>query len=142
MFYNDGFVLAEGDASKRDMEYQEYPRDRWFGLRFRPETSLSRVDLNGSESYIEKKRSKKQLVNSLRLGNYQRPDNSGNRNHGLNGNLAILLALIAFSYSCETLDKVLMSHSSGWNNYQWKTHRYGQNSRKSPRQYPFSVNLY
>jgi hypothetical protein len=140
MFYNGGFVLAEGDASKRDMRNQEYPRDRWYGLRFRHEASLSRVDLTGDESYMANGPNTR-LVNSLGLGNYQNADYSGSQNHGLNGNLAILLALIAFSCRCESLDKVLMSHSSGWNKYQWKPHPHGQNSRKSQRQYPSLVNL-
>jgi hypothetical protein len=141
MFYNGGFVLAEGDASKRDMRNQKYPRDRWFGLRFRHETSLSRVDLTSHVSYMAK-RPNPWLVKSLGLGNYQNSDYSGSQNHGLNGNLAILLALIAFSCRCEALDKVLMSDSNGWNSYQWKPHPHGWDSRKSHLQSPFLVNWY
>lgn len=141
MFYNGGFVLAEDDASKRNMRYQKYPRDRCFGLRFRHETSLSRVDLTGDESYMAK-RPNTRLVKSLGLGYCQNPGYSGNQNHGLNGNLAILLALIAFSCRCEALDKFLMSDSSGWNNYQWKPHPHGGDSRKSQLQSPFLVNWY
>jgi hypothetical protein len=141
MFYNGGFVLAEGDASTRDMIKQKYPRNRWFGLRFRHEPSLSRPDLTGDESYMAK-RPNIWLVNSLGLGNYQNSDYSGSQNHGLIGNLAILLALIAFSCRCEALDKVLMSNSSGWNNYQWKTHPHGWDRRKSQLQSPFLINWF
>jgi hypothetical protein len=139
MFYNGGFVLAEGDASTRDMINQKDPRDRWFGLRFRHDPSLSRLDLTGDESYMAK-RPNTRLVKSLGLGKYQNSNYSGSQNHGLNGNLAILLALIAFSCRCEALDKVLMSKSNGWNNYQWKPHPHGWESRKSQLQPPFLVN--
>jgi hypothetical protein len=141
MFYNRGFVLAEGDASIRDMIKQKYPRDRWFGLRFRHEKSLSRVDLTGDESYMAE-RPNIQLENSLGLGKYQNQHCSRGQNHGLNGNLAVVLALIAFSCRCEALDKVFMSDRSGWNNYQWKPHKYDPAGRKSQLQPPFLANSY
>ena len=83
MFYNGGFVLAEGDASTRDMINQKDPRDRWFGLRFRHDPSLSRLDLTGDDSYMAK-RPNTRLVKSLGLGKYQNSNYSGSQNHGLN----------------------------------------------------------
>jgi hypothetical protein len=141
MFYNDDFVLAEANASARDMRDQKYPRDRWFGLRFRHGTSISRVDLTGDESYMAKQPNK-QFAKSLGLGKYQKSDFSGSQNHGLSGNLAILLALIAFSCRCEALDKDLMSNSSGRKSYQWKPKPHGPEGRKSQLWSPFLVNLY
>jgi len=81
MFCNGSFVIAEGDASTRDMIKQKYPRDRWFGLRFRHEPSLSRLDLTGDESYMAK-HPNKGFVNMLGLGNCQNSDYSGSQNHG------------------------------------------------------------
>ena len=123
------------------MRKQKYPRDRWFGFRFRHEPSLSRLDLTGDESYMAKQPNKG-LVNIARA--WQLPEfrlfwKSEPR---LNGNLAILLALIAFSCRCEALDKVLMSDSSGRNSYQWKPHPHGWESRKSQLPSPFLVNWY
>ena len=81
MFCNGSFVIAEGDASTRDMIKQKYPRDRWFGLRFRHEPSLSRLDLTGDESYMAKWPNTR-LVKSLGLGKYQNSNYSGSQNHG------------------------------------------------------------
>ena len=81
MFCNGSFVIAEGDASTRDMIKQKDPRDRWFGLRFRHEPSLSRLDLTGDESYMAK-HPNKGFVNMLGLGNCQNSDYSGSQNHG------------------------------------------------------------
>ncbi|KAE9364448.1 hypothetical protein N431DRAFT_489010 [Stipitochalara longipes BDJ] len=76
MFYNRGFVVAEGDASSREMRKETYPRDRWFDLLFRHDGNVSRVDLEGDKSYLARQASQ-QLVDSLGLGYHQNKNNRG-----------------------------------------------------------------
>lgn len=130
MFYNGGFILADDNASTRDMRNETYPRDRWFDLRFRHEEYVTRLDLTGEETQMTCDLPP-QLERSLGLGSYCKPQYYGRQRNGLSGNLAIVLALISFSCSYDSLDEVLMASRSGWNDYGWKPHRYGRGARTS-----------
>jgi hypothetical protein len=127
MFYNRGFVVAEGNASAREMRKKPYPLDRWFDLLFRHDGDVSRVDLKGDKSYLAWQASQ-QLVDSLGLDYHQNKNQNkqGRAGAGLGGNLAILLGLIAFSCRSGWLDSVLTNSTSGWNNYKWTSPQYDE----------------
>jgi hypothetical protein len=121
MFYNRGFVVAEGNASAREMRKKSYPLDRWFDLLFRHDGDVFRVDLKGGKSYLAWQ-APPQVVDSLGLDYHQNKNKNknkqGSERAGLGGNFAILLGLIAFSCRGNWLDSVLTNSTSGWNNYK------------------------
>ena len=83
MFYNLGFVVAEGNASAREMRKKSYPLDRWFDLLFRHDGDVSRVDLKGDKFYLAWQ-APPQLVDSLGL-DYHQNQNKNKTNKDVSG---------------------------------------------------------
>jgi hypothetical protein len=111
------FMTATGDASTRHMALSADPGNRWWPLTFRHHGALSRVEEVGEEQYLAGTGAS--FIADFGLGAYnnQHAPASG----GLAGNLAILVALIAFSCEPDQLDNVLI-HDRAWRRHRWRGH--------------------
>ncbi|KAE8449603.1 hypothetical protein EG329_007933 [Mollisiaceae sp. DMI_Dod_QoI] len=123
MFYCDPFhqfLVADGDASTRDIASADFPGDRWYTINFHHQENLSRVDFAGDERYLAGVGGN--CINQLGLGSYQNPEpDSVPLSGGLAGHLTILIGLIAFSCKRQNLDRILIEDQA-WLNYQWNSH--------------------
>lgn len=120
MFYSnpwDQFLATHGDASTRDIANAPVPDNRWYTLSFHNYYSLSRVDIAGPEPYLAGNGSR--FIDQLGIRSWCNPNQDAPPADGLAGNLALLIALIAFSCRSDRLDTVLR-HS--WSNYGWRSH--------------------
>ena len=113
------FFAAEGDASAWDIANSPFPNNRWYALSFRHHGGLSRIDLFGSQQTLAG--SGAGWLNQLGLSAYDNLDPTAPQAAGLTGNLAILVALIAFSCRYQDLNTVLLNDRA-WRNYQWRSH--------------------
>lgn len=123
------FMLATGDASTRDVATSDHPHNRWWPLTFRHDDTplaLSRVEELGEEQYLAG--SGRQFIADFGLGAYTPRD--APRSGGLAGNLAIIIALIAFSCQAARLDTVLLEHRA-WRGRRWHSH-----GRSDGRKFP------
>jgi hypothetical protein len=121
MFYCDPFnqfLMAEGDASTRDIETSPWPGDRWFPVNFRHDDSLSRVDFTAERCLAG---NGAPFIDHLGLVSYQNQDPDAPPSGGLAGNLAILIALVAFSCRSTHLRDILV-HNRAWHRYRWTGH--------------------
>ncbi|TVY73453.1 hypothetical protein LSUE1_G007726, partial [Lachnellula suecica] len=129
MFYCnpfDHFLAAQGDVSMRDMATAPFPNDRWYTFNFHhDEYALSRLDLGGAEPYLAGNGPR--FIEQLGIGSWRNPDTDAPISGGLAGNLALLIALIAFSCRSQNLDNVLRT---SWQNYQWRGHNHGSGRRE------------
>lgn len=126
MFYCNPFdqsVAAEGDATNRDMGDAPHPNNRWYTLRFHHQSALSRLDLGGPEPYLASKLADhgSYSINQLGLTSWYDPDPRSSPSTRLAGNLALLIALVAFSCRSARLDTVLRT---SWIHYEWRPHLY------------------
>ncbi|CZR56493.1 uncharacterized protein PAC_06381 [Phialocephala subalpina] len=119
------FLATRGDPSMRDMadSNQAEGRDRWWPLTFRHNGTLSRIEIAIEEQVIAGTGS---WIRRLGLDNYlsRRASDSG----GLSGNLAMVIALIAFSCEARDLSKVLLDDTA-WEGRRWRGHRRGDGSK-------------
>ncbi|TVY34526.1 hypothetical protein LOCC1_G007809 [Lachnellula occidentalis] len=121
MFYCnpfDQFLAAEGDASDKDMADAPCPSNLWLRLYFRHQSALSRLDLGGSEPYLA---GKTWSINQLGLNFWYNPNKRAPLSSGLAGNLALLIALVAFSCRYNRLDTILQT---SWRDHAWQPHHY------------------
>lgn len=125
----DQFLVAEGDASTRDIETAPWPGDRWFPVNFRHDGGLSRVDFT-AEQFLAGNGAA--FIDDLGLISYQSQDPDAPPSGGLAGNLAILIALVAFSCRSTHLRDILVGHNRAWHLYQWAGHNHSS-GRRSPR---------
>jgi hypothetical protein len=108
MFYCDPFnqfTTATGDASTRDMNKEQFPDDRWYPLTFRHSGTLSRVDVAGEEQYLAVNGSR--WIDHLGLSSYANQNESSPDSGGLSGNLALIIALVAFTCRPREFDEIL-----------------------------------
>jgi hypothetical protein len=115
----DQFLVADGDASTRDMPTAQWPQDRWYPVTFHHQQNLTRVDFAGDQQYLAG--NGPDFIQQFGLGSYQNQDHSPPASGGLAGNLAILIALIAFSCRTQDLHTVLIEDRA-WRNYRWRGH--------------------
>jgi hypothetical protein len=133
MFYCDPFnqfLIADGDASTRDIETAPWPGDRWYTVNFRHEDGLSRVDFAADEQCLAGNGAT--FIDDLGLSSYQSQDSAAPPSRGLAGNLAILIALVAFSCRSSHLRDALI-RDRAWHRYRWNghTHPSGREQRSS-----------
>lgn len=122
MFYCNPFtqfVVTDGDASSRNMEGAAAPQDRWSPLGFHHLGSVSYLDFAGEHPYLAGNRAG--FIRRIGLDSYQAREENAPRAGGLAGNLAMLIALIAFSCRSRDLDAVLVEDQA-WDYLQWRGH--------------------
>ncbi|TVY37326.1 hypothetical protein LSUB1_G004750 [Lachnellula subtilissima] len=115
----DQFLATEGNAIDRDMANSPVPNNRWYTLNFRHQSTLSRLDLGGPEPYLAGP--VPHSINQLGLNSWYNPEPLAPPSSGLSGNLALLIALVAFSCRSERLDTVLRT---SWRHYEWRGHNH------------------
>jgi len=124
MFYCNPFYqffVADGDASTRDMPNAPVPLDRWYPINFRHHGTISRVDFAGDQPYLAG--NGPEFIRQLGLNSYRNQENEAPASGGLAGNLAILIALIAFSCGgSRDLERILLDDRA-WRRYEWRGHR-------------------
>ncbi|TGO70782.1 hypothetical protein BELL_0666g00030 [Botrytis elliptica] len=105
------FQMMEADATTIDIATSDFPYNRWYPLTFRYERTLSRVSASVEEQYLAGRDGA--WIAQLGLQAYR---NRRNRpTEGLAGNLATIVALVAFSCTDDdTLYNVLI------NNLAWR----------------------
>jgi hypothetical protein len=118
------FLTATGDASTRHMALSADPDNRWWPLTFRHNGALSRVEEIGEEQYLAGTRAA--WIDDFGLGAYS--NRHAPASGGLSGNLAALVALIAFSCKPDQLDNVLIADRA-WRHHRWRGH-YRPDGRK------------
>lgn len=125
------FQAAVGDASAMDMATANVPNDRWYPLSFHHDGGISRVDVGGSEQYLAGTGGN--WVTPLGLNSYHRNHPDLPAAEGLAGDLAILIALIAFSCEPRDFDRMLL-YDRPWHSYRWIGHhrRPGRKQRGPP----------
>jgi hypothetical protein len=134
MFYCnpwDQYLVADGDASTRDIETAPYPGDRWYPINFRHDNGLSRVELAGGEQYLAGNGAT--FIDHLGLLSYQNQDSAAPPSGGLAGNLAILIALVAFSCRSSHLRDALI-RDRAWHRYRWNGHNHASGRERSSSQ--------
>jgi len=127
MFYCqpfDCFLATEGDPSMRDMETSDFPHNQWHTLNFEHHGTLSRLDLFGSERHLAG--NGQRFIEQLGLTHWSNPDPGAPVSGGLAGNLALLIALVAFSCRPQHLSDVLQN---SWREYSWRGHNHGSGRR-------------
>lgn len=87
------FQMMEADATTFDIATSAFPNNRWYPLTFRHDGTLSRVAASLEEQYLAGRDGA--WINQLGLQTYQHRRNGPT--NGLAGNLATIVALIAFS---------------------------------------------
>ena len=110
-------MTATGDASTRHMALSADPGNRWWPLTFRHHGALSRVEEVGEEQYLAGTGAP--FIADFGLGAYN--NRHAPASGGLAGNLAALVALIAFSCESDQLDNVLI-HDRAWRRHRWRGH--------------------
>ncbi len=132
------FMIATGDASTRDMATSPGPHSRWWAITFRNEGNLSRVEESGEDRYLAG--SIAPWMDDLGLGLHARRDVPPLPPcDGLSGNLAILIALIAFSCRSQDFDTVLR-RDRAWRGYRWRGHH--RESGRKLQTHPCIRNVY
>ncbi|THV50001.1 hypothetical protein BGAL_0169g00120 [Botrytis galanthina] len=105
------FQMMEADATTIDIATSDFPYNRWYPLTFRYEGTLSRVSASVEEQYLAGRDGA--WIAQLGLQAYRNRRNR--RTEGLAGNLATIVALVAFSCTDDdTLYNVLI------NNRAWR----------------------
>jgi hypothetical protein len=126
----DQYLVADGDASTRDIATADFPGDRWYPVNFRNDDNLSRLDFASDEQYLAGNGAA--FIDHLGLTSYQSQDQDAPTSGGLAGNLAILIGLVAFSCRSRDLRDVLINDRA-WHRYRWNghTHASGREQRSS-----------
>jgi hypothetical protein len=113
------FVVTEGDVRLRNMEGSPAPQDRWYPLGFHHMDTVSYLDFAGEHLCLAGNRAG--FIHRLGLDTYQNREENAPRAGGLAGNLAMLIALIAFSCRSRDLDAVLIEDRA-WRHQEWRGH--------------------
>ena len=139
VFYCDqllNFQAAVCDPSMENMATAEEPYHRWYRLTFENEAGVSRVDVAGSELYLP--RAGPRWAHQLGLDPYCDSSSDASALRGLAGDLAIIIALIAFSCRPGELDQILV-HDRAWHHYSWRGHHRHHGSKQSKHTYKLRV---
>jgi hypothetical protein len=128
----DQYLVADGDASTRDIATANFPGERWYPVNFRNDGNLSRLDFAGDEQYLAGNGAA--FIDQLGLTSYQSQEQGAPTSGGLAGNLAILIGLVAFSCRSRDLRDILV------NDRAWHRNRWNGHSRDSGRKQPSSQN--
>lgn len=116
------FSTFDGDPSIfENIEVAPFPRNRWYPLAFHHEEGLSRVDFVGEGQSLAAPSRGAGWVNQLGLLSYEGQDPEAPGLQGLGGNLALLIALVAFSCRSGDLNTVLLGDRA-WRHYNWRGH--------------------
>jgi hypothetical protein len=130
------FMTAMGDVTMYDIVTSVYPRNRWWPLTFRHDGAISRVDM-GREPLLATEDSA--WANSFGLAshaNYNAEKEIGKA--GLAGDLAIIIALIAFTCAADDLEDVLLKDQA-WRHYEWRGHNRHHGRKSGPLFWNYSV---
>lgn len=117
------------------METAEDPYHRWYRLTFENAEGVSRVDVAGLE--IQLPRSGPGWAgwaHQLGLDPYRNSNSDASALRGLAGDLAIVIALIAFSCRPGQLDQILV-RDRAWHHYAWRGHHCHHGSKQSNSTY-------
>jgi hypothetical protein len=120
------FLTATGDVSTRDMTKAPFPDDCWYPLTFRHSGTLSRVDVAGGEQYLAVSGSR--WIDHLGLRSYAPRNEPPLDPGGLSGNLALIIALVAFTCRARQFDDILRIDRA-WHGHSWHGH-YRASGRK------------
>ena len=113
------FVVTDGDVISRNVADGLPPQDRWYPLGFHHLGTVSYLDFAAEHLVLAGNRAG--FIERLGLESYQNRDEHPPRAGGLAGNLAMLIALIAFSCRRRDLDAVLINDRA-WRNHEWRGH--------------------
>ncbi|KAH8592835.1 hypothetical protein B0O99DRAFT_689384 [Bisporella sp. PMI_857] len=132
MFYCNPWtqhLMAECDPSREDMITADHPNNRWWPFTFRHRGALSDVTYGTEEQYLAG--SSARWINHLGLNDYVHQESETPLADGLAGNLATVIALIAFSCRRSDWHDILM-HDRAWWNYRWRGHnrRHGRTEQR------------
>ncbi len=111
------FVAAHGDATTRDIANEDLEH-QWHPINFHHEETLSRIDYAG-ELYLVGNRAT--FSPQLGLTSYESNEDDAPIAEGLAGDLAMLVALVAFSCKRRELSRVLIDDRA-WSSYRWMGH--------------------
>jgi hypothetical protein len=141
MFYCNPWtqhLMAECDPSREDMITADHPNNRWWPFTFRHRGALSDVTYGTEEQYLAG--SSARWINHLGLNDYVHQESETPLADGLAGNLATVIALIAFSCRRSDWHDILM-HDRAWWNYRWRGHnrRHGRELTSRDNLIRFSV---
>lgn len=124
VFYCNTFAnyyIANFDTTARDISTGGFGENRWYPLRFRNDGVLSRIDTWSNEPYLAGPGGS--WVSALGLDPYKCTNSDMPRCAGLSGDLAVLIALVAFSCKRERLGNIL-APDGAWREYRWIGHRH------------------
>ncbi|KAE9364447.1 hypothetical protein N431DRAFT_355435 [Stipitochalara longipes BDJ] len=131
MFYCNPFnqfVVTEGDVRSRNLPDCPPPQDRWYPLGFHHIDTVSHLDFAAEYTYLAGNRAG--FIHRIGLDSYTNRQDDAPRAGGLAGNLAMLIALIAFSCRGGDLDAVLIDDRA-WRHCQWRGHQRRDGRRDS-----------
>ena len=96
------------------------PQDKWYPLGFDyGANTVSYLDIVAEHNCLAGNRAG--FIRRLGLDSYSNPEDNAPRAGGLAGNLAMLVALIAFTCGTRDLDAVLIRDQS-WHRLSWTEH--------------------
>ncbi|PMD37411.1 hypothetical protein L207DRAFT_432780 [Hyaloscypha variabilis F] len=134
MFYCNPFYqfcVTEGDASQRNMPDCPAPQNRWYPLGFEygdnTDNTVSYLEIVAEHNCLAGNRAG--FIHRLGLDSYSNPEDNAPLAGGLAGNLAMLVALIAFTCGTQDLETVLIRDRS-WHHLSWREH--GQHDGRDP----------
>jgi hypothetical protein len=122
MFYcnpSTQFLVTDGDVRSRDIAGRSPPQDRWYPLEFHHFGTISCLDFAGEHPVLAGNTAG--FIERLGLDSYKNREEHAPRAGGLAGNIAMLIALIAFSCRRQDLDAVLIDERA-WRNHVWRGH--------------------
>jgi len=127
------FLTANVDPTVTDIEGAPFGTHRWFPLTFRHEGALSRVEESGEEYLAGTHADWIRELGLSAYNNYHAPQSDG-----LAGNIAAIIALVAFTCRSASLDTILL-RDNAWRNYRWRghNHHHGRTNRRG-----LLVNIY
>ncbi|KAI9647471.1 hypothetical protein NHQ30_003856 [Ciborinia camelliae] len=111
------FQMMEVDATTIDIATSEFPNNRWYPLTFRHDGTLSRVSVSLEEQYLAGRDGV--WVGQLGLQAYRHRRNRPTS--GLAGNLATIVALVAFSCTDGSALYNVLIDNIAWRR-QWRPH--------------------
>ncbi|KAB8303736.1 hypothetical protein EYC80_005119 [Monilinia laxa] len=109
--------MIEEDATTIDIATSDFPNNRWYPLAFRQDGTLSRVSASLEEQYLAGKDGA--WIGQLGLQTYRHRRNRPTT--GLAGNLATIVALVAFSCNDDRALYNALINDIAWQR-QWRTH--------------------
>ncbi|CAD6449849.1 26083eac-cb91-4279-aedc-91a5ad3fd6eb [Sclerotinia trifoliorum] len=111
------FQMMEADATTIDIATSDFPNNRWYPLTFQHDGSLSRVSASLEEQYLAGREGA--WIDQLGLQAYRHHRNRPT--NGLAGNLATIVALLAFSCTDDHMLYSALVNYATWRR-QWGNH--------------------